>query len=363
MRSIHFDTRSTSTGEGGRVNGGSPVNRRLKLDLNEMPYNPPQNLIRAAERGLESLNRYADTDALRKLTVLLAGYAGVSSERIIIGPGSDLLLREMVLCFAGRRKVVMISPTFFPTMLVARRLARKLVRIRLSRPEFTLPREPLLEELEEPSLVIVDNPNNPTGRLVLDREIVERILDRPDTLLLVDEAYFEFSGLTFAAMVEEHKNLALARTLDKAFGLAGVRVGYLIAGQTFLRGFVPSFAFLPQPSLEAATEALLQPDYMWKNVQRTVSEREKLARELEMLGAQIFQSSTNFLLFRSDVPALADELRDRGILVMDVSSQLGAGFIRLTVGTPQENEEFMLEYRTIKNETEGQGRTYDYGSG
>jgi histidinol-phosphate aminotransferase len=339
------------------------VSRCLKLDLNEMPYSPPDNLIRAAEQSLGSLNRYADTDALQRLADLLAEYAGVNIDQIVVAPGSDLLLREMVLCFAGRRKVVMASPTFLPTVMVARRFARKLVSIRLSRPDFALPREPLLEELEEPSLVIIDNPNNPTGKLVLDREMVELILDRPDTLLVVDEAYFEFSGLTFATMVEAHENLALARTLDKAFGLAGVRVGYLVAGQTFLRAFRSSFAYLSQPSLQAATEALMHPDYMWKNVQRVISEREKLARELEVLGASVFHSSTNFLLFRSELPALAEELRDRGILVMDAASQLGAGFIRLTVGTPEENEEFIQAYRAIKNQSSGQESTYEYSAG
>jgi histidinol-phosphate aminotransferase len=335
------------------------LTRCLKLDLNEMPYSPPEYLIKAAERGLESLNRYADADAPRRLAVLLAEYAGVSSERIIIGPGSDLLLREMVLCFAGRRKVVMVSPTFLPTALVARRFARKLVTIRLDRPEFVLPREPLLEELEEPSLVILDNPNNPTGKLVADREMVELILGRPDTLLVVDEAYFEFSGLTFASMVQEHRNLALARTLDKAFGLAGVRVGYLIAGQAFLNAFCPSFAFLPQPSLQAATEALRRPDYMWQNVQRIMGEREKLASELEILGARVFHSSTNFLLFRSEIPALAEELGDRGIFVMDASAQLGPGFTRLTVGKPEENDEFIKTYRAIKNQTAGREIRYE----
>ena len=335
------------------------MSRCLKLDLNEMPYSPPEYLVKAAERGLGSLNRYADADAPRRLAVLLAEYAGVSSEQIIVGPGSDLLLREMVLCFAGRRKVVMVNPTFLPTVLVARRFARKLITIRLDRPEFVLPREPLLEELEEPSLVILDNPNNPTGKLVLDREMVELILDRPDTLLVVDEAYFEFSGLTFASMVEAHNNLALARTLDKAFGLAGVRVGYLIAGQKFLHAFYPSFGVLPRPSLQAATEALRHPDYMWKNVQRIMGEREKLARELEILGARVFQSSTNFLLFRSEIPALAEELGDRGIFVMDASGQLGAGFVRLTVGKPEENDQFIRTYRTIKNQTAGREIRYE----
>ena len=92
-------------------------------------------------------------------------------------------------------------------------------------------------------------------------------------------------------------------------------------------------------------------------------EREKLATELEILGAQVFPSSTNFLLLRSGLPALAEELRDRGILVMDASSQLGAGFIRLTVGTPEENEEFIRTYRTIKNQTAGQESTYEYSAG
>ena len=88
-------------------------------------------------------------------------------------------------------------------------------------------------------------------------------------------------------------------------------------------------------------------------------EREKLARELETLGARVFQSSTNFLLFRSEIPALAEELGDRGIFVMDASGQLGAGFVRLTVGKPEENDEFIRTYRTIKNQTAGREIRYE----
>jgi len=330
----------------------------IELDLNEMPYPPPQNVIQAARDSLEYLNRYTELSAIRRIRELLADYAGVAGEQIVIGPGSDLLLREIVLCFAAGRKAVMASPTFLPTVQVARRFAAQLVSIRLSQPEFSLGKEPLLEELTEPSLVIIDNPNNPTGRLLLDRETVENILDMPDTLLVVDEAYFEFSGLTFAELVAEHANLALARTLDKAFGLAGARIGYLIAGQTFLDAFSTSFAFLPQPSLQAATEALLHPGYMWKNVQSIMHERERLCRELEILGAVVFQSSTNFLLVRSKTPSLADELRDRGVLVMDVSNQLGPGFIRLAVGTPEDNDAFIRAYRSIM-ERKGQESIYE----
>jgi histidinol-phosphate aminotransferase len=339
------------------------VSECLKLDLNEMPCSPPENVVRAAQRGLLSLNRYADRHALQRLAVLLADYAGVGGEQIVIGPGSDLLLREIVLCFGRRRKVVMVSPTFLPTAEVAGRFAGKLVSIRLDRPAFTLAREPLLRELKEPSLVIIDNPNNPTGKLLVDREIVEEILDQPDTLLVVDEAYFEFSGLTFADKIATHANLALARTMDNAFALAGARIGYLIAGQAFLGAFSAAFSFLPRPSLEAAIEALLHQDYMWKNVQSIVHERERLSRELEMQGAVVFPSSTNFLLLRSKIPAPAEELRERCVLVMDLSSQLGPGFIRVNLGTPRENDAFLKTYRSIRNEKKEQENVHEHRFG
>jgi histidinol-phosphate aminotransferase len=334
----------------------------VELDLNEMPYPPPDNVVSAAGKNLTSLNRYTDPDAHEKLAVLLAEYTGVSSEQIIIGPGSDVLLRETVLCFAGRRKMVIPNPTFLPTKQMARRFARKLVSIRLSAPEFSLALGPLLEELTEPSLIIIDNPNNPTARLLLDREMVETILAMPDMLLVVDEAYFEFSGLTFANMVATHDNLALARTLDKAFSLAGARIGYLVAGRIFLDALSRSFTFLPQPSLQAATEALLSPGYMWKNVQSIVHERERLSKELEMLGARVFPSNTNFLLARSEIRNPAGELQEKGVHVMDASTQLGPGYIRVAVGTREDNEAFLRVYRSMENKRKVQESLYEYSN-
>ncbi|MBN1835236.1 MAG: aminotransferase class I/II-fold pyridoxal phosphate-dependent enzyme [Spirochaetales bacterium] len=317
----------------------------LELDLNEMPYPPADTVVEAARMGLESLNRYAEPAALDQLTRVLADYAGVEKEHLLLGPGSDLLLREIVMCFAAGRKVVMASPSFLPTVQVARRFAGRLVRIRLSPPDFALAREPLLEELTGPCLVIIDNPNNPTGRLVLDRDTAREVLERPETLLVVDEAYFEFSGLTFAGLVSDYGNLALSRTLDKAFSLAGARVGYLIAGQTFLDAFPGSATFLPRPSLLAAIEALREPGYMWRNVELVMRERERLREQLESLGALVYPSSSNFLLLRSRIPTLAEALREQGILVLDLSSQLGPGYLRVAVGTPEQDDAFVRAYQ------------------
>ena len=320
----------------------------LRIDSPELPYPLPENIINAAGRDLTNLNRDTDPEAVERLQLLLADYTGVKPEEIVVGPGSDLLLREIVLRSAGRRQVVMVDPTFLTVLDIARRYANDLVSIRVEPPAFSLNRNGLLQVLTKPSLVIIDNPNNPTGRLLLDRELVESILEVPQTLLVVEEAYFEFSGLSFAGMVADHDNLVLVRTLDKAFSLAGARIGYLIAGRTFLDSFSLSFDVLAQPSLQAATEALLHPSYMWKNVQRIMQERERLSAELEILGAEVFVGSTNFLLLRSKIRRVADELRDRGIPVLNLSTQLGPGFVRIAVGEPESNDALIQAYRSIE---------------
>jgi len=214
------------------------------------------------QRAVELGARPVTPERARRFLSRIRNAARIELLVFVLGPGSDLLLRELVMGFGSGRKVVMASPSFVATVQVARRFADRLVGIRLSPPEFALGRQPLLEELVEPSLVVIDNPNNPTGRLFLDRETVEEILGHPDTLLIVDEAYFEFSGLSFAGLVADHANLALARTLDKAFGLA-------------------------------------------------------------------------------------EELRDEGVLVLDLSNQLGPGYIRVAVGTPEQNDTFVGAYRSV----------------
>lgn len=236
------------------------MNACLELDLNEMPYPPPDSVVEAARKTLKDLNRYTEPDAPQELAELLARYSGVQREQIVVGPGSDLLLREVVMCFGAGKKVVMVSPSFLSTVRVARRFAR---------------------------------------------------------------------------------------TLDKAFGLAGARVGYLIAGSAFLEAFSMLFTFLPQASLQAALEALRQPGYMWKNVQLVMKERERLRRELQIMGTVAYPSNTNFLLLKSRMPGMAEELQERDVLVLDLLNQLGPGYIRVAVGALEENDAFIRAYRSV----------------
>lgn len=320
----------------------------IKLNMNEMPYPPPQEVIEAARKGLPKLNRYADSEDLGRLRGLLAGYSGVLEEHVVLSPGSDILLREVIHTFSKGRKVIIVSPSFFPTVQAAKQFATKLVSLRLSPPEFDLDLDLLMDELKEPCLVIVDNPNNPTGKLLLDRQAVEAIIASTDTLLVVDEAYYEFSGVTFADMVHDHPNLAVTRTMDKAFSLAGARIGYIIAGEAFGDAFSSFYALLPQPSLYAAIEALNHPDYVRRNVQRVVEERERIWRTLNELAIRVCQSTTNFLLVRTEIPDIVKRLGDIDILVLDLSNQLPSGFVRVSIGTGEENDAFIAGYVKIR---------------
>jgi histidinol-phosphate aminotransferase len=319
----------------------------IKLNMNEMPYLPPREVIEAAQKGLSNLNRYANPKDLELLREFLADYSGVSRKHIILSAGSDPLLREIIHVFSRERKVIMVNPSFFPTVQRAKEFVTKLIKIQLRPPEFNLDADVITNEINEPSLVIIDNPNNPTGKILIDREMAKTILDNKNALLVVDEAYHEFSGVTFADMVEEHSNLSVVRTLDKAFGLAGARIGYLIAGEDFLDAFSTFYAFLPQSSLYSAMEAVKDPSYTKKNIELTIKERKRVSKELEKIGFQVYPSITNFLLIKTNIPSVARELKDRGILVFDLSNQWLPGYIRVSMGTPKENNIFLSSMKEI----------------
>jgi histidinol-phosphate aminotransferase len=148
-------------------------------------------------------------------------------------------------------------------------------------------------------------------------------------------------------MVQDRPNLAITRTMDKAFSLAGARVGYIIAGKAFLEAFSSFYAYLPQSSLLAAIEALKNPGYMKRNIHRVIEERERVMKTLEKFNVRIFPSSTNFLLAKTVVPEAVRKLRDVGILVSDISNQLSSGFIRISIGTCEENDAFIAGYKKI----------------
>jgi histidinol-phosphate aminotransferase len=318
----------------------------IRLHMNEMPFAPPAEVVEAARAGLESLHRYCSEDILNRLRDALAAYVSVPVERVMLSPGSDILLRDAINLFAPGRKVVTLCPSFLPATHAARQAAGSLVRIRLPSPDFALDRDLVESEIEGPTLVLLDIPNNPTGKLVLSPEEVESLLHNDEVLIIVDEAYSEVSGVSCSHLVNRYPNLLVTRSLDKVFSLAGARIGYGLAGDVFLKGMSPFFTYLPQSTVLASLASLEMAGDMLGRVKALRNERDVLLQRLRRSDIEAYESTANFLLVRSPDPRIAERLEARGILVQDVSDQMPPGFIRVTVGTPQENERFVREFLT-----------------
>jgi len=305
--------------------------------MNENPYLPAKSIRKAAVKEMENVNRYSELKYLNELKKLIGNYNNLPLDRVILSPGSDFLLREVINIFSKDRKIIMVNPSFFPVSQYAMKLARELTKIQLSPPGFKLDPELILNELDEPTLLIIDNPNNPTGAILLDYKLIENILQNKNVLLLVDEAYYEFSGQTFAGLIKKYPNLAITRTMDKAFSLAGLRLGYLLAGDYFKDQFFDFPAFLSRPTLFAAIEALKNPGYLTLNINKIISEKARIEEELKNIGIEVFPSCTNFILIKSKVPDFVKNLMASGILIKDLSEEWLNGFYRISLGLPEEN--------------------------
>lgn len=319
----------------------------VRLDKNEVPYSPPYQVVEAARKGLSDLNRYMDGGEQHTVCELLAAYTGVHSQHILLSPGSELLLREIVHIFSRKSQVVTVSPSFLPTVYTADRFAAKRLSIRLSPPDFKLDPVILLSEVDQFSLVVIDNPNNPTGQLLVSCDVLASIAKNHHVYIVIDEAYYEFSGITCVKLVEEHPNVCVVRTLDKAFGLAGMRIGYAVAGEQFIKALAIPFMFLPKPSLCAAAQALRDTSYMQKNVNKIIEERSYLQQALNLSNTRVFPTYANFLLVKSCILDIVEQLKARNIWVSDLSNQLPQGYFRVTVGTHEENKSFITQYANI----------------
>jgi len=136
----------------------------IRLDMNENPYEPPENVLDAVAKGIRNVNRYSELKYLSELQKLIGSYSTVSPDRVIVSPGSDFLLREVINVFSKDRKIIVVNPSFLPALENAKVFSRKLIKYQLVPPEFKLNPEIILGELDEPTLIIIDNPNNPTGK-------------------------------------------------------------------------------------------------------------------------------------------------------------------------------------------------------
>lgn len=312
----------------------------LKLDQNEVPIPPPQHVLDAARQALAVANWYQPAELYEEVRSLYAEYAGVSPRRVWLFPGADDFFEGVL---RRVRSLAVVSPTYFLLEDQAQFFGVLLVRTPLRGDEFRLDLAEFLAVAKGADAVYMDNPNNPTGQLLLSPRQLEEVLAL-GKLTIVDEAYFEFSGVTAAQLVESWPNLVVVRTMSKAFLLAGMRVSPVLLGDGFRTHYNTVRFRVSLPSLAAARAALYKRDYVEEVVKVVKEGVSYLLEELPRLGLRVWPSRTNFVLARGP-PGLAGLLRKYGVWVRDEEGRLGAGFVRITVGTREMNLQLV---RTLK---------------
>jgi histidinol-phosphate aminotransferase len=324
---------------------------KLRLDFNENTVGCSPAVLRALRNVTrEQLAMYPEyEESVRRL----ADHFGVRPSEMLLTNGVDDALRLLMEVFIEPGDAVLIpEPTFSMYRFFSQVAGARVASVRYDE-AMNFPVEATLRELRRaPHILFIANPNNPTGTL-LDEANLERILDAgPRTVVLVDEAYFEFSGLTVLSWIRRKPNLIVSRTFSKAAGLAALRIGALFARSDVI--LTMRRAFTPYPvnsvALTAAEAAVRDNKFLQAYIEEVLESRSQLAHGLEQLGARVFPSGANFVLadFGSGGTRLVKRLARRGILVRDRASEFGRdGFIRITAGTIPQTQRLL---KAIKEE-------------
>jgi histidinol-phosphate aminotransferase len=328
----------------------------VRLNTNESPYPPPPEFMTEWLAALEAApyNRYPDRDA-GALRAAIAAHLGQPAARVFPANGSNEVLQTILLTYGGHgRRALLFEPTYALHAHLARITATEVVEgQRDERLAIDLDSAAALIERERPAIVFVCSPNNPTGTvepLALVSALLELVAARGG-LLVVDEAYGEFAATSAVALVDDSAPLVVVRTYSKVWSLAAVRLGFAI-GPEWLVAELEKVVLpyhLSVPTQLAGRIALAQRGEMERRVASLIEERGRLFAALSLLeGITVFPSGANFLLFRvqGDGRAVWKALLARGVLVRDFSRWPRLDeCLRVTVGTPGENDAFLAALR------------------
>jgi histidinol-phosphate aminotransferase len=326
------------------VPGEQPkLTKLVKLNTNENPYGPSAKAIEAMRAEVnDNLRLYPDpnSDLLKQA---VARYYGVESNRVFLGNGSDEVLAHAYNAFFKHDAPLLfpdISYSFYPVYCGL--YGVDYVAVPLDE-QFQI----RVEDYKRPNGgIIFPNPNAPTGCLMA-LEAVEQILAaNPDSVVIVDEAYIDFGGETAISLVDRYPNLLVTQTLSKSRSLAGLRVGLAVGHPDLIEALERvknSFNSYPldRMAIVGAAAAFDDREYFEKTCKRVIASREKLVAQLEGKGFEVLPSAANFIFARHsehDAADLAAKVREQGVIVRHFKQDRIAQFLRITIGTPEQNQ-------------------------
>ena len=337
--------------------GAPQLDVAVRLNTNENPYPMPPQVAAAMAASLAevvpTVNRYPDRDA-QELRASLAGYLGhgLDRSRVWAANGSNEIQQELLQVFGGPgRRAMGFTPSYSMHRLLALGTATEWIA-GVRDADFGLTPDSAVAQVRAhaPDVVFLCAPNNPTGT-ALPPAVIAAVLDEAPGIVVVDEAYAEFRRAgtpTALAHLDGHPRLVVTRTMSKAFACAGVRLGYLASSPEIVDAvqLVRLPYHLSALTQTAAKVALAHVDTLLETVEAIKHGRDYLVGELRGLGLPVAESDANFVLFGGlmDAPATWRAILDRGVLIRDVGM---AGWLRVTTGTPAENEAFLAAVRDV----------------
>ncbi|MGV9214781.1 histidinol-phosphate transaminase [Micromonospora sp. RB23] len=342
--------------------GAPQLDVAVRLNTNENSYPVPESVVDAIGKALAAelrdLNRYPDRDAVA-LRADLAEYLGhgLTVEQVWAANGSNEVQQQLLQAFGGPgRSALGFVPSYSMHPLLALGTGTRWVPARRG-VDFGLTAEEAVAEVREhrPDVVFLCSPNNPTGT-ALDPAVVAAVLDVAPGMVVVDEAYAEFARpgtVSALAVLPGHPRLVVTRTMSKAFGFAGGRLGYLAADPAVVEAvqLVRLPYHLSALTQAAARAALTYRDALLGTVAAVMAQRDRIVATLRARGLRVADSDANFVLFevRGDQATVWRALLEQGVLVRDVGLP---GWLRVTAGTPAETDAFLTAMETVQRERE-----------
>ncbi|MER7915173.1 MULTISPECIES: histidinol-phosphate transaminase [unclassified Streptomyces] len=348
--------------------GAPQLDVPVRLNTNENPYPLPEPLVeRIAERvrqAARDLNRYPDRDAVQLRTELAkyltdTGGLPLARENVWAANGSNEVIQQLLQTFGGPgRTAIGFEPSYSMHALIARGTGTGWIPGPRAA-DFTIDPDAAARAIaaHRPDVVFLTTPNNPTGNAV-PPETVRALYDAAQaakpSMVVVDEAYVEFShGASLLPLLEGRPHLVISRTMSKAFGAAGLRLGYLAADPAVVDAvqLVRLPYHLSAITQATALAALEHTATLLGYVEQLKSERDRLVAELRAIGYDVVESDANFVQFGrfADAHGAWQKILDRGVLVRDNGVP---GWLRVSAGTPEENDAFLDAAREVKKELE-----------
>jgi histidinol-phosphate aminotransferase len=323
----------------------------LRLDFNE-------NTVGPSPKVLESLSKMNDEDLAAypeytKFSAKLARYLRTSPSKLMLTNASDEAIKTIFDTYIEKGEEIILPTPTFPMFRIYAEVAEAKIKQILYSKNLSFPTKKVLDAISKKTkIVVLVNPNNPTGTPIDKKDIIKIIEKAKNSLVILDEAYFQYSEETCISLIDKYDNLVIVQTFSKAFGLGGLRLGYIISNEENIKNLkkVNSPYSVNTAALVAASTALNDDEYMKWYLSEVKKGRKLIYEELKKLRIKTFPTTGNFLIayFGKKSKEIQDALKEKGILVRDRSSYpLLDGCLRIGIGTKNQVKQLIDALKEI----------------